>query len=230
MKRSGHTLVELIIVCFLLIFVMVGTFLLFQMGSRGFQQAVMRTGAVGDIHRLTRVVRRDIVSSHFYSVAIENRSVATPEGSLRRDGLSLAGLSSWSDADRFETGTGLPKWDRWIVLYATGEPLGRLVRLELDRPPPNSAQPDNFYPLTPLGSVAGFMADEPASVDDVLRVTTLCENVRSFQVETDPVRRLVTLQLIVHNRANRRMTSEDKVEEFLETRLELTPLNSYPDL
>jgi type II secretory pathway pseudopilin PulG len=219
---------ELMIVMTLLGIVLTGAFLIFRMGSRGFQQAVSKTGAVGDVHRVTRALERDIQLSHFYSAAVHNRLTSTSQGNFSRDGVGVAGLSNWSIDSNFEAGTGLPKWNRWIAFYATSEELGRLIRVETERFKP--AGSTTFYPLTPLGNLSGLLSNDPVAEPGNLRVTTLCKNVRSFSAELDPYSRLVKLRLILYNAPGKRMTSEQKVEELLETEFELYPMNSYPEL
>lgn len=220
MSRRGFTLIEAMVVCGMLGLVIGGAFLLFAMGSRGFHQAVSRTGAVGDIHTVMRALERDVRLTHFYSIATHGREVS----GQNRDGLTVAGLSDWSDSARFRE-DGLPRWDRWVTFYATTGLRGRMIRLETER-----SGSGGYYPIRALGSISGFMSNDPVNLDDALRVTKLCDNVEEFRVETDPYSRIVKLHLRLFNQTGRRMTSEEVVEEFLETELEISPLNSYPEL
>jgi prepilin-type N-terminal cleavage/methylation domain-containing protein len=228
MTRRGFSLMELIVVLSLFGLITSGAFLIFKMGSRGFQHAVSKTGAIGDIHRVTRALSRDIQLTHFYSVATHPRLVSTSEGDVSRDGVGLAGLSNWGAASNFEIGTELPKWNRWIVYYATRHEEGRFIRLEVERTKP--AGSTSFYPLTPLDGLEGLMSNDPVNVPGALRVTTLCNDVRSFQAEIDNYSRLVRLRLTLHNSPGRRMTSEQRIQESFETKIEIYPMNSYPEL
>ena len=225
MRSRGFTLVEMLVVSTFMGLVISAAFLFFSMGARGFNQALARTGAVGEVHVVTRALERDIKLTHFYSVAIQNR--VEPESTLARDGLCLAGLSSWSDSSRFEVGTGLPKWDRWICFYATPEKVGRLVRLETERHPPSAT---SYYPLAPIDDVTPLMENDPVSYSESLRVGTLSSKVHSFSVQKDPYTRLIKMRLVLLNAGGQRLTSGQQIPEFLESEFELAPLNSYPDL
>lgn len=223
MNKRGITLIEVIVVSALLLVISAVTFMLFTMGTRGYLHAVARTGAVGDIHTLNRVAGRDLSLTHIYSTRSHSRTVSTPRGNARRDGLCLVGMADWGADSAFETATGLPKWNRWIVYYATSEPEGRLMRVEFDRGAP-------FYPLEPLSDLDPWMAEDPATLPGDTRVTILCQNVHSFEVNSDEYQRLISLNLKLYNRAGKRMASEHQVEEFLEAQLEVSPMNSYPEL
>lgn len=204
--------------CFLLVFVVLGTFVVFQFGARGFYQALTRVGAVGEVNRLRAVAGRDLSLTHFNSVATHSREV----GKVRRDGLSLAALSDWTDEDSFYL-SELPRWDRWVVLYATTEEKGRLIRLELEPTPP--------LPLPgAFGGLAGAMPQNPAGLDGLVRSTVLSEDVYSFEAEADRYLRVVRLRLLLWRGEGKKMTSETRAEELSEALIELSPMNSFPEL
>lgn len=222
-RSKGFSLIEMVVVCALLLVVMAVTFMLFRMGTRGFALGVMRAGSVGDIHAFSRMVGRDVSLTHLYSVSEEHRQVNTPDGTADRDGVCLAGLSNWSQDSNFHSVTGLPNWNRWVMIYATSEPVGRLIRLEMERPAP-------YYPLRPFDDLAAWMLDDLGGAPAPVRVNTLCQNVHAFRVEIAEQERLVKLRLLVKGQGPRRMTSQEKIDELLEARLEISPVNSYPDL
>lgn len=210
------------VVCFLLVFIMLGTFVVFGFGTRGFYQAVARVGAVGEVNRLRAVAGRDLSLTHFNSVTTEAREVNLPRGRVRRDGVALAALSDWTDEDRFYL-SELPKWDRWVVLYATTEEKGRLLRLELESSPP--------LPLPGAYSRLRNVIDlEPGGVAGLIRSTTLSEDVYAFEATSDRYLRVVRLRLLLWRGDRKRMTSETEAEEFSEALLEISPMNSYPEL
>lgn len=227
MRRRAFTLIEVLVVLSMVGLVLTTAFLVFRMGSRGFQRAVNKTGTLGELHRVTRAFQRDIKLTHFYSAAAHNRTVSVSQGTVDRDGLAIAGLSDWRDPDRFEGGTGLPKWDRWVLFYATREESGRLVRLEIAR---NRPSPGNWYPLKPFSNLPALMVQKPVELEPALRVGVLSQSVRAFSVELEPSRRLVKLELKLADQGGKRMTSEQKVEGVLETDFEISPMNSYPEL
>ncbi len=222
-RRSGFTLIEMVVVTALLLIISGITFMLFTMGTRGYRHAVARTGAVGDLHAFNRLAGRDLTMTHIYSSKSRSRDVSTSRGTARRDGVCMVGLSDWGADSSFQPATGLPKWDRWIIYYATREPEGRLVRLEFERGAP-------YYPLEPISNLNDWMVEDLNTLPGDTRVTTVCQNVHAFEVETDEYQRLISLHITLYNKAGKRMGSDQQIEELLEARLEVTPMNSYPEL
>jgi type II secretory pathway pseudopilin PulG len=222
MKTRAFTLIEIVVVCSIFGLSIGIVFLIFAMGTRGFNQAVERTGAIGEIHAITRAVERDVRLTHFYSARVKSRNVTTEHGNTSRDGLSIAGLSNWSVPANFNA-QGLPLWDRWVLFYASTEELGRLFRLEMRRTP-------RGYPLKPQNGIDPLLTNDPVNNEDALRVGVLSERVESFQAELFPAQRLVKLKLRLVNNKGLLVGSQRKVDDVLETQFELSPLNSYPDL
>lgn len=218
-RDSGFSLPELVLACSLLVLVMTGSFLFFRMGSRGFSTVIAKSGAVGDMQRATRILQREIEMSHIYSATVEDRK----SDGFERDGLAVVALSSWSDPDNFEVGTQLPKWDRWSVFYATTEEVGHLYCLEFERDPPT-------YPLKRFADLGGKMLDNPLSVGGARRVTRLCDGVKRFSVEVDQTAQIIEIRLSVLARLGKRMTTNDDVEKVLDTKYEIAPANTYPEL
>ena len=179
MNRRGAGLAELLSAIFLLTFLFAGTVLIFQAGTRGFQQASKRLGSVGDAERFSRVVKRDITLTHYGSLETKQRSASTPDGLVRRDGLSLAGLSDWADPANFQDTQ--PLWNRHVVLYSTQEKHGRLFRLEIDAG-------GAFQVNDPFTNFNACLMDSPGGIPGLGRVTMLTKEVYSFEVTLDPGR------------------------------------------
>ena len=74
------------------------------------------------------------------------------------------------------------------------------------------------------------MINDPVQLEEALRVSTLCHNLRSFGVEIDPYQRILRMTLRLNRDGVKRMTSEQKVEDSLEARFEISPMNSYPEI
>ena len=202
-------------------------FIFFSMGARGFQAGISRTGAVGDVQTFTRVFKRDLSLTHYYSVSINERQVATSRGDVSRDGLCLAAISDWNDPDRFQVASGLPKWDRWVLYYANREDLGRLYRVEMERP---ATSLGNYYPLQPKGNLGVLMIGNPSVLPDILKSSTLCSNVHSLSFRLDHSSQSVVTELTTYTDSSLRMTSQERLEEFNDSKLEIVPLNTYPPL
>jgi hypothetical protein len=221
MRARGFSLLEAIVVLGLFGLVVGGVFAFFRMGTRGFYSAISKTGTVGELQRMTRVLRRDIQLSHFYSISTHFREV-TLDDTYRRDALCVAGLSNWKDEESFEVGTGLPKWDRWVVFSVTDE--GNFVRSETERTP---WSPGQYYPIEPMEDLPEFLE---AGSSSRLRVSQLGVGVREFSSELDFEKRLVNVQIVLEGKPGRRMTSEETTRDVLEAQYEIYPLNSYPEL
>ena len=215
MRARGLSLLEVIVVVGLFGLVLTAVFVFFRMGFRGFHGAVSKTGTVGELQRITRVMRRDIELSHLYGFDLH---VRTLDSGQRRDALSLVGLSNWKNEDLFEVGTGLPVWDRFITFEATDG--GHLMRYESERNPVG-------YPLEPMNDLEGFL---PTAESSSLRVSKLGEGVREFAGELEFEKRLVKVRLVLQAGTGRRMTTEVQANDVLEAQYEFHPLNTYPDL
>ena len=227
MRNRAFSLSEVIVVCALMGLVMGGVFLLFHMGTRGFSRAVSESGAVGELQRASRVIQRDLRLTHFLSASERQREVTTSAGTFDRDGLAVAGVSNWAAPSNFEAGTELPKWNRWILFYASRDEKGKLYRLEMVRNPDSKG---NYYPIVPLGNLQKYMVNDPLELEETLRVSTLCHNLRSFRVEIDPYERLLKTTFRINKDGVKRMTSEQSVEDSLEAQFDISPMNSYPEI
>lgn len=227
--HRGFTLAETIVACSLLLLVFGGAFYFFSVGARGFNLGLSQSQTLSDFQVFARLIKRDLELTHYYSVSTVSRTADTSQGTVDREGLSLAGLSDWGDDARFEVATGLPKWDRWILFHANREDVGTLFRSELERRPVASG---SYYPLRPRtsGDVLPLMIGDPAALPGVLRSQTLTRNVHSFDVALDDGHQSVEVHLTTFADPGLRMTSQERDEEYKETRVVIVPLNSYPPI
>ena len=226
--KSGFSLIEAIVVCFLLGIAFTGVFMLFTMGTRGFQSGISKAGTLGEMQLSLRLMKKELRSTNFLSASVHNRTATSTRGDVSRDGLCVAALSDWTNSARFEAGTSLPKWDRWSLFYSDRQDLGTFFKVELDRPPPGGG--GDYYPLTPLQPLDTLMIGEPSRLDDVVRVVKLSSHVHSFEAEIDTSRRVITTKLTLFNDAGLKMTTQDRVEQFIENSLDIRPLNTFPEL
>lgn len=227
--HRGFTLVETIVACSLLLVVFGGVFYFFSVGARGFNLGMSQSETLSDFQVFARLVKRDLELTHYYSVSTVDRTADISRGTVDRGGLSLAGLSDWGDDGRFEAATGLPKWDRWLLYHANREDVGKLFRSEFERRPTASG---NYYPLRPrtAGDILPLMIGNPAALPGVLQSQTLTRNVHSFSATLDDGHQSVEIHLTTFADPGLRMTSQERDEEYKETRVVVVPLNTYPPI
>ncbi|MBI3928890.1 MAG: hypothetical protein HY319_25335 [Armatimonadetes bacterium] len=223
MRRGrAHTLIEVIVVVFVMGFVIFGVFSLFLGGSRAYRRSILRTGLQGDSQRVAAVLEREVKLTHYASLGTESRVVNIPGGlQVRRDALAMAALSDWSDPDKFLGGVS-PRWDRYVVLYATTEPEGRLVCQVID--------PDANPTLQPYPGLASNIRDDPAANDDVSSSRILSDRVLSFEVEKVDANQLLDVRVRFRERGGKAMLSEAVVDETHELVMSLRAWNTFPNL
>lgn len=223
-RAAGYTVLEMMVTIFILGFVVLGVFGLFSIGSNGFRHTILRQGIQGDAARVASALRRDVRLTHLDSVTVEARNYTTADGrAVRRDGLAFVSLSNWNDPNRFYTVTRLPRWDRYIVFYATNDrDLGRLVRQEIE--PGGEIGP---YPYLAL---PGNLAPAPVLNADVVETTILAENVLSFSARPNPATRTVEVALSLRQISGKLTGGQRKVDEIMELEFDFEPRNTFPKL
>jgi type II secretory pathway pseudopilin PulG len=224
-RSSGLSLIETIVAMSILAFVMGAVFLAFTQSSRTFRHALLRQGLQGDAVKMESLLGRDIRVTDYHSNITTSRSFTTSDGRVvRRDGLSVAALSDWDDPTKFDSVTGLPLWDQYIVYYATdGEDEGRLIRQVVD-----GGGPTNGFPYFGL---SGNMATDPLINSNALSTTLISSQVDHFEVASDDGTQGLDIILRLRRRGERRRSGgEEKVDETLETRYSPVARNTFPKL
>lgn len=224
-RQNGLSLLETMVSMSILAFVMGAVFLAFTESSRTFQHSLLRQGLQGDAAKMESLVGRDVRISDFYTRAIIDRSFTTSDGRVvERDGFSVAALSDWDEPTNFDSVTGLPLWNQYVVYYATNdEDSGRLVRQLVDGAGSTGGAP---Y----LG-LATNMSNDPSLNGNVLTSTLVSSQVDEFRVDADDGTHALEIRLKLRRRDGRRRSGgEEKVDETLEVRFSPSALNTFPKL
>ncbi|MBI3929657.1 MAG: prepilin-type N-terminal cleavage/methylation domain-containing protein [Armatimonadetes bacterium] len=228
-NRQGFSLIELLTAMFVLAFVLVMAFGMFTFGSNMFRQSLQRQSLQTEVERVKAVMERDLALTDFQTVAAVSRehsvTIAGITESTRKDGLAISTLSNWNDDSLYDPVTGLPRYDRYIVYYATQEDPARLIRQEIAP----SIVPAQGLSL-PYGSLGANMADSPAVNTDVVRTTVLGDNVYAFRVER--VHENTTVQVGLRLRrlgGHQGQSTQKRADENLEVDLVFRPQNTWPE-
>ncbi|MCA9792580.1 MAG: hypothetical protein KC910_12325 [Candidatus Eremiobacteraeota bacterium] len=215
-------MLEAVVVLAILSIVMLVVFSLFQFGSRGFQHAVLRQGLLGDAQASATRFKADASATHFRSITVVPRTVNLPGGATpRRDAVAFVGLSDWHDPASFFP-SGLPRWNRYIVYYATRDDEGLLVRQEIDL----GALPGPV----PYDDLNINISDLPNTNANVFRSGILSKHVLEFEVGKNEARQVLDFRLLLRQKGGKRVNSNQTVDEIHETVLSVEPMNSYPGI
>jgi prepilin-type N-terminal cleavage/methylation domain-containing protein len=218
---QGFTLMELMITMSILLGILAMVVGIMIYGVRMFNHASLRQGLEGDARRLSTRLKQDVALTDFRTVSIQQRSL----GAFRRDGLCMASLSNWDDDTNFQTGLGLPRWNRYTVYYATLETSGRLMRQDLE---PSGVPVDGWS--GPYGALSTNLREDPALNPAAVSSTVLSGHVQSFECETDLSENTVAVRCRLRQVGLQKAGSNQKSDESLEFRLLLKTKNTWPDI
>lgn len=226
MKRPSHSrgfsLLEGVIVLLILGLLSAGTVALFSFGTRGFQQAVLRQGLLGESERFRNKLKADYKPSHQGTLSVISRDMTLADGTVvRRDAFAFASLADWKNPASFTT-TGLPRWNRYIVYYSTLQEPGRLIRQVLDV--------SVLFAPVPYHDLNSNVSELPLTNANVVQTTILSKNVLSLEAERNDARQLLEVSLRLRDGGQFRVNSGAKVEEVQQSVFSLEALNTYPRL
>lgn len=202
------------------------SFQLFEWGSRAFVLVHLRSGLQGEARRMAVAVESDLRRSDLQMVEVVDATTdpsrrvtsALEQESGVREAICFPTLSRWDDPACVDRANCQPLWDRYTVLYATREDLGRLVK--------QNYQPAGAPYTGPFGSLGLLLGDNPALNPGAQVPLVLSNSVLSFGVAMDPDRAQVSLNLTLAGsgslKAGRRRTRERYQSKFT-YRLENTP-------
>lgn len=118
----------------LLILISMVTFSVFGYGFQGFKMASGRQGLQGDARAVMSRLRQDVEQSTFLGISMDDgptRQVMVDGMVQPRHLLCMPGLTDWNDPNNFDSQTGLPKWDSYILYQPELQPdTARLFRVE----------------------------------------------------------------------------------------------------
>lgn len=215
MRRSrGFTVLELLVATTILGMLIGAVFFAFDYGARSFRISNSRQSVQGDLTRSYTSLREDLRKTHFRMVSAIERTQVVDGENVRRDAICLGGLQDWSSPSSFDEVNGLPKWDRYMLYYATAD--GKFVKAYLD-----PAVPD-FSPVTFDLDQNLHLNDDPATNDSVQSgYVVLSTNCHEFETALEPAQDRVDLRLSITEDGGREDTSA-------EVRLQIIPKNTWP--
>ena len=211
----------------LLIFILFSgaLFIIFQIGSRGFELSVARQGVQNDARRLGLYVDKELRSSNLISFVVQdgpNRRVNLDGKSVHRDALCFVSVKDWR-ATTFDPVSIEPNWDCYIIYYATKEePHGRLIRAVVE-PNKVSAAPWNRF----LRNPDRYIEDDPSrNGSRQLSYRVLASNVAEFRCSASAGLGHVNLRLRLRENTSKFSASGAREGSTFELKYEVTPNNT----
>lgn len=193
---GGTSLIELTVATFVLSLLLVVVFLLFGMGSRGFQAINQRQDAQSQISSIRAALQSDLQQTHFYGIfAREALPLTIGTENIIRDGLSCVSLDSWKNSSNFSI-SGLPRWNRWVIYRVTHEQSGQLIRHSLV---PNPVETGLSLLKEPPFLATGINDSKPSrtSWSDVESTQNIAQNIKDFQVKFDQNARAIAVKVTI---------------------------------
>lgn len=201
----------------LLSLALLACFQLFEWSSRAFILTHLRSGLEGESRRVLASLATDLRQGDIHGLSVIDRRVNSPEGdSVERDAYSLPSLTHWEDPAAINPSTALPRWDRYVVVYATLANPGRLFK--------QYCSPGGSAPYqAPLSDLSSRINDNPALNPQATRPTILTQSVHEFRVTFNDDNDRATYHLTLASRGARkgqgRLTNE-RYQVSYSTRLE----------
>lgn len=212
-----ETLVTLSVLSLLLV-VIFGTF---GMATSIFQDTDVRQSSENQLRSIKLLMERDLELGDFWLLNTMNRPIADPPTS--RDAFAIGTLADWDNPAQFDSVTGRPSWNRYIVWYATQESSGKMVRQVVE--PPGGA-----VLTAPYANLGANLNDDPDLNAHVLYSRTLSERLRNFQVEAAPQNGTLKATIGLQTTGAKRPNSQQNTMENLELTLVFLPRNTWPKI
>ena len=245
MRRSGFSILELVVATGLFLIVSVLIFSFFRYGTRSFKQANDRHGLQVEGLRVLESIQGEMKRTNRSSIQTQDRTInINIEGNptaVRRDAFSFVTLQKWGDrtnSNNYDLASGAPLWNRYITFYATQEEVGKIVRLKLDPSPPPQAPKQ-----LPLSDLTKVLSDNPKlnKFDGITPpFVTLSNKVVSFTFDegkqtnstTGEVERTgdFTISLKLKEKHSKSATDGhlNREYDYYELRMTVRPENSFP--
>lgn len=215
--KAGFSLLELLAAMAVLTLLLSLVFGSFIMATRCFYETSTRQSAETELRAIKVLLQRDLEGTSFWQVG----SVSRPTAQGQRDGLSLVTLDDWSNNLNFDGASERPRWNRYVVWYATQEQPGRLVRQVIQ---PSSIPIPASYPN--LGTNMNDI--DPLANASVLGSRILSHNVLDFEVIPRLQNGSVRVRARLYRAGLKRALSNTQVEDTLEVTMTFRPRNTWP--
>lgn len=230
--RSAFTLLETLIGVVLLGGLIVVVFAVFAVGASGFKLGTARLDLQSEVRRIMTPLRQDLRNSSFQSissVAVSRNVPAHPPNTqplipAHRDGLCFNGLQQILKDSSYDSNSGFPLWDCYVVYFASlDEPDGKMIRMVLQDPTPAStlSVPRSLSP-----------SDLSLSNPDLLNrnIRVLSNRVLEFEATLDQSNQLVRIHLKVRSPAGHTNMGRRSTVEVVEISTSVRPANTWPRL
>ena len=216
MRRRGVTLAELLVAMSILGLLLGAVFSLFGLGTDAFRISLLRQDLQTTARFILTRLEQEIRVTHLESMSVaDTRSV----GTSRRHMLCMSSLSDWNDLTLYDVNSGMPRWNRYLLYYATLEvPLGGLIRLELEAPA--SGPWSAFKALVPPSS--GLPAS-PFAGAKITRGQILTAEVLEFGVT--PADKALHCTLKLRRQDTATMGGQKRRDEVFQLDIEARPRN-----
>ncbi len=221
---AGFTVAESLVSIFAFIFILGSVFLLFSISYRGFVLSQTRQDIQNEVLRARQWLEQDFSLTHLGSIGILPRQFSSYGESVSRDAVCALTVSEWSDDNNFFP-TGLPRWNRYVIYYATQESSGRLIRQVID--PQGMDPPLIIRPYPKLYSVQPIESLDPT---EIVSSRQLASDVVEFSCRLDLREQSLWQVLKVRKRGGRATQGLKQTDQVIEATFRWDPLNTAPRL
>lgn len=195
-------------------------FYAFSMATSVFQDTEVRQSIEIQMKSIKLLLQRDLEMGDFWFV----NTVSRPQfDSSNRDALAVGTLANWDDSTQFDSTTGRPAWNRYVVWYATEQDPGALVRQIVEE--------SAGVPLTgPYSALGTNLNEDPKANSDLLFTRTLSDKVKNFRVTSRLQNGTVAVSVRLEGRGAKRPNSTENTLETLGLNLIFRPRNTWPEI
>lgn len=226
MRRRAFTLVELMVCMGVFSLLAVVALGILVFGARGFHQVIYRQGAQSDIRRIMAALQRDLASTHHRSIALADRE--SPAG-YARDAICMVSLSNWNEPANFDEYLR-PRWDSYVIYYATREQegpneVGRLIRESVEVTDPTLVGPFEFWDFP-----GGHLVEGTPLQTTRVSSQVVSDRLWKLELENDLIGQSVSLRVALRNPPQVRATGAEREMHTMEVLLKVKPANTWPQI
>lgn len=224
-ERRGTSLVELMVSMGVLAVVLATLFVLFAQSYNGFHLLNTRQSVQGEVLQVRNWLENDFSTSHLGSVGVVARPTTAAGQPVSRDGVCCLTVSDWAQAANYFP-SGTPKWNRFIVYYASLDEAAELRRLTV-LPQDLSDGTIEFLTVKPFPMPTDL---EGWTSPEILERRTISHNVLDFACELDLGGEALTQRIKFRRQGAHAGLGAKKVDEAFEATFHWTPVNTVPRL